>query len=85
MAAAGVYGIAHRPPALHLFVAVNARRGRIADTFRRYLRRLRDNQAGAGPLRVISDVHGLGHIAGHGRAVTGQGRHDYAVGQCQIA
>src|SRR5436190_14058453 len=81
-AAGGVDGICDAFPAGDLLVAVNARRARIADALRRYLRRFADDQSGAGALGIIGRIERPRRVAAAG-PVAGHRRHHYPVGQLQ--
>ena len=83
-AARAMHGIGHALPAGDLVGAVDAGRTRIADALRRHLRRLADDQAGAGALRVIGGVERPGHVARPG-AIARHRRHHHAVGQRERA
>ncbi|MNN40350.1 hypothetical protein D3C81_1544210 [compost metagenome] len=84
LAASRMHGIRDQLPASHLLVRPDARCQGIAARLRRNIRRLADDQAGAGPLGVVLGVHGVRHaIVAH--AAARERRHDDAVGQRQRA
>ncbi len=83
-AALGVDRIGHPAPAFDLLGGVDAGRVLIALRGVGDLRRLGDDEAGAGALAVIFGHQRGGHEAGTG-AVAGEGRHHDAVLQGDVA
>src|SRR5215469_6592092 len=79
-AAGRVHGRGDAFPAGDLLGAVNTRSARIADPLRRYLRRLGDDQSGAGALGIVGGIKRPGRIAWAG-PIAGHRRHHYAIGQ----
>lgn len=84
LAALGMHGVGNLLPALHLFGGPDARGVRVADAHGRHRGGFADDQAGAGALAVVLDHKLTGHAARF-CAAAGQGRHDDAIGQFQVA
>ena len=82
--AALMHRLRNRLPASDLLRAMNTRRLGIALPVGRDLGRLRDDQAGAGALAVITRHQGVGHVA-RGSAAACQRRHQDAIGYRQGA
>lgn len=78
--AGSVHRIGDPAPAGHLFGAVDTRRRQIALAHGADLRAFGHDQSGTGALSVVIGGDRRRHVAGIG-PVTGQGRHDDAVGQ----
>jgi hypothetical protein len=72
--------VGHVSPTLYLGRRVDPGGVRVPNPLRRDLGCLGDDQAGAGPLRVVLGVQGLRHIARAG-AVAGHGGHHHPVRQ----
>ena len=82
MATGDVNRLGHAFPALDLLSAVNSRGRDVALTFRRDLRRFRNDEAGAGALCIVKGVQLRWYIAGS-RATTRQWRHDDTIVKLQ--
>ena len=79
-----VHRVGHAFPSGDLFGTVDARRARIAQSLRRDLCRLADDQSGGGALGVIGDVERTGRIAAAG-AIARHRRHHDSIGQLRGA
>src|SRR5262245_18986262 len=77
-----MHGLRHAFPIFDLLLAVDAWRGDVALTFRRYLGCLRDDETGAGALRVIQGMKLGRHTPRRGSA-SRQRCHDQSVGKLQ--
>lgn len=84
-AASLVNGPGRQLPAGNLLSGMQARRPGVSLSLRRDLRRLRDDQSGAGALAVIFRHQRGGDISGLQGARPGHGSHDDAVFQRQRA
>ena len=73
----------HQLPAVDLLARPDAGRPRIADPHRRHRRRLRDDQPGRGPLRVVFRHQGVWNAA-LARAAARERGHDHSIGKTQI-
>jgi hypothetical protein len=83
-AAFGMHRVGHPPPRGDLLDGMNSRRIEVALGHRADLAGLGDDQAGGGALAVIVDGQRSRPAAVDG-AVAGQGRHDDAIGQRNVA
>ena len=84
LAAARVHGVGDAPPAGDLLVGDDAGLARVGPRLVRRVGALGDDQAEGGALAVVLDDEVAGN-AGVAGAHTGEGRHDDAVGQVQVA
>ncbi|MCY1184960.1 hypothetical protein D9M73_256960 [compost metagenome] len=82
--AGGVHGLGDVVPALHLLVGPDAGGIRIADAQRGHRGGFADDQPGGRALGVVLGHQRVGHTA-FVRAAAGQGSHDDAVGEFQVA
>ncbi|MCY1409546.1 hypothetical protein D9M71_248980 [compost metagenome] len=84
LAAVGVHRLGDIAPALHLLVGPDAGAVRIADAQGRDRGGFADDQPGGRALGVVLGHQRVGHTA-FVRAAAGQGSHDDAVGEFQVA
>eukprot|EP01107_Rhizomastix_libera_P013519 TRINITY_DN3743_c0_g1_i1.p2 TRINITY_DN3743_c0_g1~~TRINITY_DN3743_c0_g1_i1.p2 ORF type:complete len:321 (+),score=-27.56 TRINITY_DN3743_c0_g1_i1:263-1225(+) len=83
-AAGAMDGVGHLAPGRHLLLAVDARSVQVALGHGADGAGLGDDEAGTGALAVVLHRQGTGLVAGDG-PVAGQGGHDDAVGQGNVA